>query len=406
MKTNLFKIVSTGMVFCIMLISSACRNEEEFLNNAPEPEAVRSAKLGIPTKFDQVKFAELIEEYLEPQVAGFGYALYNDGVEYYRTNGGDGWARKPFDVPLQGHSAIVRQETMQVTQYVSALAVIRVLEKYGVPMSAKVHEYMPAHWNPSSKFKQLSFERLLAHKTGLINYNNGLLSLRKTVEGPVQETEFSQLIRDDDHVNYDLLALALPYVIAKKLSQQGNPAMLNDLNNRETDWELFKITAMHFREFVRFNVFIPAGLSDPSLIAWKAWDSSGDLDASKSTKGYPSPTGDQPGIPKADNTMSPGATGLYISASQFAKIQSAVAQFKIVSLNGTMAMKQGLLGYDGKLNGSKGSYYWKKGDGNNCETMIFNFGKVQLAVFTNSPQSEISKPQVLANFFEDSWVPL
>lgn len=406
MKTNLLKIVGTAMVSGLMLFSSACRNEDAFLNESPVPDAVRSAKLGVPTKFDQVKFSQLIESYLEPKVAGFGYALYNDGVEYFSTNGGDGWARKPFDVPLQSHSALVRQETMQVTQYVTAVAVIKVLEKYNVPLTAKVYQFLPPHWKPSTQFKQLSFERLLAHKTGLINHNQGLLSLRQTVEGPIQETEFSQMIRDDDHVNYDLLALALPYVVAQKLAQQGNATMLNHMNSQPSDWELFKITAMHFREFVRFNVFIPAGLSNPYLIAWKAWDSTGDLDADKSTKGYPSRIGDEPGIAKADNNMNPGAIGLYISAAQFAKIQSAVSQFKIISLDGTTAMKQNLLGYDGKLAGTKGNYYWKKGEGNNCETMIFNFGKVQLAVFANSTQSEISAPQVLANFYEQSWIPL
>jgi CubicO group peptidase (beta-lactamase class C family) len=406
MKTNFFKIVITGAVCGVMLFATACQEKEEFLNEAPGPEATRSAKLGIPTKFDHVKFAQLIEDYLEPQVAGFGYALYNDGVEYYGTNGGDGAARKHIDSPYQAHSANVRQETMQVTQFVTAVAVIRALEQYNVPLTAKAYAYLPKDWKPSAKFKELSFERLLSHRTGLINYNGGLATLRQTVEGPVQETEFSQLIRDDDNVNYDLLALMLPYVQAIKLSQQGNTSMLIKLNSQSNESELFKTTAMYFREFVRFNVFIPAGLSNPYAIAWRAWDSNGDISADKGTKGYPAKTGDVPGLSKLDNNVNPGATGLYLSAAQFAKMQSAVAQFKIISLASIQVMKQQLFGFDGKLTGTKGNYYWKKGDGNNCETMIFDFGKVQVAVFANSRQSEISSPQVLAQFYEQCWIPL
>ncbi|MHA4739670.1 beta-lactamase family protein [Dyadobacter sp. MSC1_007] len=405
MKTNFFKVLSMSVIFGAALLSTGCKKEDEIMGDV-EPEAVRSAKLGIPTKFDQVKFAQLIEDYMEPQVAGFGYAIYNNGVEYYGTNGGDGWARKKIETPFQLHGATVEQEIVNTTQFVTAVSVIRALEKYNLTLSTKVHTYLPKGWVPSAKFKELTFQRMLSHRTGLINHNGGLSTLRQTVEGPLQNTEFDQQVRDDDNVNYELLAIILPYVQAKELAKQGNSNMLNMLDSKNNETDLFKTVAMYYREFVRFNVFIPAGLSNPYVIGWRAWDNSGDISASLGTKGYPSKDGEEPGISKTDNNLNGGATGLYISAAQFAQIQSAVSQFKIVSLNGLNAMKQHLLGFDDKIGGDKGIYYWKKGVGSNCETMAFDFGKIQVAVFANSQQSQISSPQVLADLYDQCWIPL
>jgi hypothetical protein len=404
MKTQFLKSLSCGLIFSAVLFSTACKENEILTPEATEKQDDdRSAKLGIPTKFDQVGFAQRIENYLEPKVAGFGYSIFNDGKEYFNTNGGDGAARKQIESSFQAHGAIVKQETLKTTQYVTALAVLRILKKYNLSLSTKVWPYLPKSWNPSDKFKTLDFERLLAHRTGLINYND-FVKIKLTVEGPVNEPIFNNVnIRENNDINYLLLGIITPYVEAVELKKQGNSTKLNELN---ASAESFSVYGAHFREIVRANVFVPAGLENATIIDWQAWGNTGPISSSLGTKGYPAKTGNEPGISKGINRLNCGVTGLYLSASQFAKLQSAVAQFKVVSMADLGLMKTKLMGFDGKLTGTKGSYFYKASIGDNNETIIFDFGKIQVAIFANSPESDLSDPTVVAMMFENSFIPL
>jgi hypothetical protein len=404
MKTQFLKSLSCGLIFSAVLFSTACKENEILTPEAVEKQddSDRSAKLGIPTKFDQVSFAQRIEDYLEPKVAGFGYSIYNDGKEYFNTNGGDGAARKQIESSFQAHGAIVKQETVKTTQYVTTLAVLRIIKKYNLSLSTKVWPYLPKSWKPSDKFKTLDFERLLAHRTGLINYNNyGKIKL--TVEGAVNDAIFNAKSRQDSDINYMLLGIITPYVEAVELKKQGSSAKLNQL---DAVTDNFTAYGAQFRDIVRLNVFVPAGLENATLIDWQAWGNNGPISSSLGTKGYPAKTGNTPGISKAINRFDCGVTGLYLSASQFAKLQSAVAQFKLISMADLQIMKNKLLGFDGRLVGTKGSYYYKASIGDNNETIIFDFGKIQVAIFANSPESQLSDPTVVGMMFENSFIPL
>ncbi|WP_031527402.1 hypothetical protein [Dyadobacter crusticola] len=402
MKNHFFKAITFGFVLMSGVLSTSCR-EDELLSEQPTTEkmadSTRAAKFAVPTTLDHVEFARKIEDYMEPLVAGFGYTIYNDGVEYYGTNGGDGWARKKVDSPLLFHGAIIEQEISKVTQYVTAVAVIRALEKHGLSLGSVVWPYLPKYWKPSAQFKTLTFERLLAHRTGLINYNEiGKLSL--TVSGKVNEAIYSSKSMQNNDVNYLLLGIILPYIEAKKLAQQGNSSKLAKLDQMDNNFVEY---GAQFRAFVRTNVFAAAKLSNANVIDWQVWNENGVVSPSLGTKGYPTKNGDEPGTTKAVRITNCGVTGLYMSADQFAKLQSAVAQFRIISFDNINKMKSNLLGFDGSVAGNKGKYYWKKGEEGNCEAMIVDFGKVQVAVFATSTHSEITNPAVLAKLYEASF---
>ncbi|WP_026628904.1 serine hydrolase [Dyadobacter alkalitolerans] len=406
MKNHLLKTVSCGLMLGAVLFSTSCKDQEILSENEKFEldGSDESAKLGVPTKFDEVAFANRIETYLEDKVAGFGYSIIKDGKEFYVNNGGDGYARKKIESNFEFHGANARQEIVATTQYVTAVAVMRVLEKYNLTLGHTVHNYLPKGWVPSASFKALTFERLLAHRTGLIDYAN-LNDLEKTVEGPINTTIFNEKAYQYSDANYELLALILPYVHAKELAKQGDSGLLNTLNSQPTNSSVYYVATSIYGNFVRTYVFGAAGLEHADKIEWRAWSPTGPLSAEKATKGYPSRSGSEPGLLKEDNLINGGATGLYISASQFAKLQYAVKTFKVIKMESVSAMKNKLVGFDGKLNGSKGAYYWKRGNGKNCETMVIDFGSVQVAVFANSPESEISDPVVLAKMFESSLHP-
>lgn len=404
MKKHLLKSLSLGIFAAAVLFTTSCKEElipTEELAAQTEGDN-RNAKLGLPTKFDVNGFATSIENLLEDEV-GFGYAIYNNGEEFYQANGGDGFARKHFEGNFQLHGAVVKQEILTTTQYVTAIATLKILKKYNLPITTKVWNYLPKNWVPSSQFKELDFERLLAHKTGLIYYPNNWDKVKFSVEGPINEPVFSSKTKQNSSINYLLLGIILPYVEATELKKQGNAAKWNELNAIPDN---FMVYGEHYRGIVRTNVFVPAGLENPTIIDWQAWGPSGPISPSQSTKGYPTRNGDEPGIDKPTVRWDCGATGLYLSASQFGKLSSKVAKNEILTSTELNLMKSKLLGFDGKLTGTKGSYYYKSGVGYNCETIFIDFGPVQVAVFANSPQSDISNPTVIAQMYENSFVPL
>ena len=402
MKNQFLKSITFCFVLLSSVLSTSCREDQllsEQVTTEKDLDSTRSAKFGVPTKFDQHEFALKIEAYMEPLVAGFGYTIYNDGVPYYATNGGDGFARKHVDTPMLLHSAIVKQEISSVTQYVTAVAMIHALQKYNVPLESAVWPYLPKYWKPSKEFKTLTFERLLAHRTGLINYHD-YHKLSETVTGVVNKKVFDAKDIENNDVNYLLLGIILPYLEAKKLANQGNTSKLVKLESTNNNFIEY---GEQYRAYVRTNVFKAAGLDHSTVIDWRGWNEKGTILSSAANMGYPTKNGSEPGTQKEMHLVDCGVTGLYMSAEQFAKLQSAVAQFRVISFDKLNQMKSKLLGFDGSIAGKKSIYYWKKGAENNCEAMIVDFGKVQVAVFATSTHSQITNPAVLAQMYEASF---
>jgi CubicO group peptidase (beta-lactamase class C family) len=351
---------------------------------------------------DPVLFANNIEAYMNGKVAGYGYTIYHNGVAYFAGHGGGGWARKAVDAPATRHGAYIRQGTASCTKFISALATVALLEKCEVDLEEKIYTYLPTNWKPTAEFKELDFAHLLSHRTGLIKYGGTWADLKKTVEGGVQIDEFKNEIRDYDNINYAMLPVILPYMLAKRKF----PLDYNMLKSLEGNPDaIYKAVAQRFITQVRVNVFKKANLAQWDIIDYCAWNENGPMPASLGTLGYPTANGVEKGSEKDDNRWNGGAGGLYISAADYAKVQSSAALGVIVGDANYQRMRNELLGFDGVVTGAHGKYTWKNGGANNHETMIFDFGNTQLAVFANSPNSEIAnKPSILATAFDKAWV--
>ncbi|MCE7073147.1 hypothetical protein LZG74_22715 [Dyadobacter sp. CY327] len=400
MKTQLLKSVSSCLVFSAVLFVSACNEEQILQEGAMEKQELSddaNAKLiiGQPTKFNAFTFAEEIERYMEDQKVGFGYSIMSNGEEFFVGNGGEGFARKAFEAGGEKqHGALVQQESLQATQYVTALAVFKILKRYNLSLQTKVWPYLPKGWEPSTGFKSLNFEQLLSHRTGLVNGGTEQ-SIMVSVKGEVNTS-----LRQPNDINYILLGIITPYVDAVEKSKKGNSTLLKVLNQAPSN---FNIYAAEFRKIVYENVFLPAGIKQASLIDWQAWGDGGYMEPHLSTQGYLEIKGTAAGVDKAVVSANAGATGLYMSASQFANLQSAVSQLKVISAADLHLMKDKLFGFDGALNGTIGKYYYKTGLGYRCNTIIMDFGKAQVALFTNSPISvTINHPVEIAKRFEKS----
>jgi len=357
-----------------------------------------------PKTFQPLLMAQKIEAYMNGKVAGYGYTIMHDGKPWFLNQGGGGWARYRIDAPNTAfrHGYQSRQGIANAAKFVTALATISLLEKYGLSLDEKIYPYLPTNWKPSAEFKQLSFRRLLEHRTGLINYGKNIADYKKTVEDGVNMFLFEEGCRIYDDVNYGLAMILLPYLNTKK----GNPTDYTFLKSlQDQPLELEEKLIYRFINIAGLTVFKPTGFAYWQNVNYTPWSNNAYMISTyESSAGYSTIDGSTPGIPKWDERKVAAARGLYISAWEFTQIQAAAAQYKIVSKAGYEAMRAQLLGFDGAVAGAHGRYTWKKGSGDNFESMIFDFGKTQVAVFANSPHSHISEdPTILINAFDESW---
>jgi Beta-lactamase len=405
MKTQIIKIATLSFVLVVSLLTTSCKNNdvmpETNFAETGNHSAARSENLAI-LQFDGEKFGKAIETYMNGKVAGYGYNVMHDGMLV--AGGGGGWARKSFESNPVKHSYHQRQGIASSTKFVTALATVAVLEKYKIPLSAYVYLYLPVSWKPGETFKKITFERLLAHRTGLVNNGGTWEGFKKTVEGPIQQDEFDANIRDYDNINYALLGIVLPYIVIKKTQSLTNQQLLA-LENFSDNWYSVNGLGFQFRNIVRNYVFKPAGLQYWNVMDYAVWNNYGLMNAELGTKGYPSANGTEPGLLKGDTRINGGAGGLYISPNEFGHIQLAAAQGKIVTDEIYEEMKTKRLGFDGIVNGVRGKYYWKNGGADNHETMIFDMGRTQICVFTNSGTSQIGNDAtIIANAYDSAWV--
>lgn len=393
------KNILTTIIFATAVIFTGC-SKNELLESTADGSRSSNLDIAIAT-FKPDKFAENIENYMNGKVSGYGYAIYHEGAVYYRNKGGGGWARRPVDAPAREHGAFERQDIASSTKFITALATVAVLEKYNMSLSEPVYHYLPFSWKPSETFKKLTFERLLAHRTGLIKYGGEWNQLKQTVEGPMNITDFNNNTRVYNNVNYALMAVILPYVVAKK----SNLVDLNALKLLETFPDLiYDAIGARYTTIARTYIFKPGGLNYWMAVSFRPWNNYGPIDPETASKGYATANGNEKGTTNGIYSRNGGAGGLYISAAEFARVQSAAATGKIISAAGYQYMKDKLLGFDAVVNGKRGKYYWKNGGANHRETMIFDFGKTQVAVFANSSTSEIgNKSSILVNAFENAW---
>lgn len=355
-----------------------------------------------PKTFHPLVMAQKIEDYMNGKVAGYGYTIMHGGKAYFLNQGGGGWARYRIDGNAFRHGYQSRQGIANAAKFVTALATISLLEKYGLSLDEKIYPYLPTNWKPSYEFKQLSFRRLLEHRTGLINYGKNIADYKKTVENGVNMFDYENGCRIYNDVNYGLAMILLPYLRAKK---SNNATDYNTLISLQNQPEVLEEKLIYrFLGTVGVTVFQPTGFAYWPQINYTPWGNNGMISTYESSVGYSTLGGSEPGIAKWDERKVAAARGLYISAWEFTQIQAAAAQYKIVSKAGYEAMKSQLLGFDGAVVGAHGRYTWKKGSGDHLESMIFDFGNTQVAVFANSPHSHISDdPTILADAFDESW---
>ncbi len=344
MKTRMNFFNGLVLASSMLLASTSCSKMEEIQPDLNDP--TRSARGNFDLGghgFDPAIFASKIEARLNGKVPGYGYAIWVNGQPYTKAKGGGGMARYPVDAPALNYASTTRQDVASSTKFVTALTVMRLLERNGKSTSELVWPYLPSYFKSHPDFKKLRFVHLLSHTSGVVQYTNPnvqkgqLNSIQLAVENGIQLNEFQNITYDYENMNYGILRLTVPYLIGKL----ENPACASTLKQLESDYpKLNVMVADVFIQAVRDIVMKPAGIAQWAAMDFEDWGGP----TNQMTKYYSVNNTNQPGVNNGSNALDPGAGGLVISASELVQVVARAREGKIVTLGTFQHMKNGHIG--------------------------------------------------------------
>jgi CubicO group peptidase (beta-lactamase class C family) len=357
--------------------SSPRRFTLKLYDGAPDPNAkvpVTSYAADYAVDFD--RFAQEIEQRLEPYVVGYGYAIANNGAVVRKGAGGARRVPQPTNsltAPF-AFTPMTVNETASTTKTVTAVAVARALEREHLTLDDRVDPYLPAEWIRGPGMTTVTFRQLLAHSglkhpPGNICSTDPYACLEQAVAlGMTAPPGYN-------NVHYTIFRVILPFVTDK--------AAMTELFAEEPDAETRnEVFSAAFRDEV-VGMLTTAGVSVDF-----AYPLSKDV-AWRYTWGTP-PTNEY--FPATDELhyLEAGSGGLKMNAVDYVRFLSSFEHSHFLSPAGTQALKDDRLGFDDRSKsfvgtGGVGPLYEKSGGsgGGASRSMIFP-GDVQAFITRNS----------------------
>lgn len=346
------------------------------------------------SSFSLDKFEQNIKATYPSGVVGYSYAIsYLDKVNRW---GASGEARIAAD-GVKNYTAETRQELFSVTKFVTAIAICKVLGDKGKTLNEKVVNYLPSNWKVDASYSDLTFEQLLAHKSGFSMESRVFDSMRKMMSLPQLANNYNY-----NNANYALCRILLPYMY------YGKAYFLTAENQNLNE----TATAFAFRTLIRELVLKPSGLQYWDKVDFKDWNHQA-LTLFQYTLYYLKSDLSVDGEANTDDVLIAGSRGLTLTAYEVSQIQTAFENKKLLSEEWMTEMKNKKCGFDTWVDGPHGKYYWKNGgwvtgSGAGGESIIMHFPNgVRVSVNCNSNRKRsdqfVGDPSVMAKAYDDAW---
>jgi CubicO group peptidase (beta-lactamase class C family) len=307
-----------------------------------------------PTRFkasavDLGAMRDAIEDSMNGNAVGFGYAIARNGQ--LKKYGGGGDARTPGDgdVPFTSKKRI---EVMSVTKNLTAVGVLRLLDELDISVDEPIHPWLPDDWGQGLGFwgtGGVTFRHLLTHTSGLGQAFNAL-----------SEPNQAQWGNDWDGLEFVVANGAIPGSTASY--KNANFALFRILIpalRRELDPSLPEVTEANSWEqylaYMQDELFEPIGLE--SVTCWPA-----DPDTAALAYDVSDPGAGGKLIQRIGASLGGcgGHAGLQLSARDLVKFQVYLRHTQTL-LSNQMRSQMDSLGMGWW--GSSDSKYWHGGDG-------------------------------------------
>lgn len=418
MKSQIIKTLSVGLVLTITVLTTGHKEREPMPTSIPSASISRQAATGVGTgkmlRFDPLMLKTEIDKFLSSRnLSGYAYAMFVDGQWVAAASGQGGQLRKAIDAPAALHSTLARQEIASCSKYITTLAMVRMLDRAGLPLDAPIGTYLPAYMNAIASVRAITFRQLLSHHSGLVGGMNDINITLAKMQQSVQTSNGTQFdTYQYNNMNFALCRLLLPYVYWKEVMHMSPQTIAeSETNPTLLDSQLANL----FLSFVRTDVFKAAGLL--------TWEELGATDPATSWPAlyYDSNLAGAAGVtaPWLATTLNLGQGGFDLNAVELAQITSAASDNKIVSKSLMKAIRTGYknrpLGFNDFRTGAYGKYYFKYGNINltvngrrgGVATLLVDFNcsqaTVQVAVLSNEDDPDVTNINWIQEAFDKSW---
>lgn len=344
--------------------------------------------------FNAETFKENLIKACDGKTVGYSFAIGKDGQVLFPTAGGN--ARMAIDGEVK-YTTETRIGVGSTSKTITALAILKALEKKGLDETALIKDFLPTGWVMPKENLGITFKDVLAHEAGLQNFGGDYPALKKTVE--TKTTGIGN--RDYDNMNYTLCRVLLAYLV-------------RDRKDLESGFDPNWLTCAIYRDYVRDEIFKPAGVKLWDKIDIGPWSETagptGDLQNTLALYyNYSMPTLN--GVTRMTTLLEAGPGGWYMNPTEEAQVMIAAEGGKIVSKDMMTRMKEKLMGFDAPIRAEEhGNYYFKNGvwgDGQSrgIYTVIMHFpNNVQVVWHTNSRVTDLGSPEdLIIDAYDAAW---
>lgn len=322
-------------------------------------------------------FADNLEARLKGKSVGYSFFISRNGLIGVGRAGGD--ARRSPDPNPRKWTFEDKINIASVSKTFTAAAVMKLLDQKQISVDSLVHPYMPADWTLGANVKTITFRELLTHRAGVrcdaeVTYVN----VRQCFENGVKLTDKSSQKYNNN--NYAVFRMIIPVLTGFK-----NATAKNSIGDGIASTTYSNL----FMDYIRSNVFAPAGLSgiDCKPVA------------TNPALSYQFPSPIIAGESFGDMTGTNASRGWNMSAKQLAVVMTNLLDSeKILPAGVTQKMKDGQLGLwvdktavPGIVSYEHGGFYPGKNDSgglfNNGElnSLMINFSNgINVGVLINS----------------------
>jgi hypothetical protein len=298
----------------------------------------------------------------------------------YHT-GIDGAARLPADGDVQWHTD-VRMNCGSVSKFVTAVAIIKLLDEVGIGERDSIIEKVPTYWEPPLTIARVSYRQLLRHEAGIGRSLNPTPILDKN-SGPGDFISAADQVgmgstndgrRDYKNLNYVVLRTLFATLLGLDPTVSFTFAGIPD----HDFWD--RVSALAYADYVNAMVFAPAGIAPRKF----------DPDP-RAALGYATPP-KAPGAQLGLGETGCGSSEWQLSVAELVKLMDALRNGTIMPANRAREML--INGYGVEPSGGLAGTIFGKGgreiDASRkkvIDSAIYLMpGGLNLAIFVNSPR--------------------
>ncbi|MEO6253905.1 MAG: serine hydrolase [Ferruginibacter sp.] len=382
----------------IITTSFSCKKESLPLNS--------NAKIFSVTKF-KTNLESGIMNSAATQPRGYSFVINKDGSWVDTTSFGSASTNATGGGFNKMH---VNQEIniASVTKALTAIAVFQLIKTMGngITTKSKIGEWLPTYWNAKQAIKDITFEQLMTHSSGLTESNTGYDSLKATVarglDNPAKPFDVYA------NINFALFRAMIPYMRDKAGAAAKEASMLPGNAAGFENW-----LSQQYIDYMQVKVFTPIGLNNVTCNP-----------ALNSAQAFSEPTG--VGLASAtltDWTNTCAGGGYFMSVMEMARVMAYLSHtYTLLDKDQRKLMDDNFMGWDnedspmtvaGQAYGKDGALWW---DSNNSgvqdngdaglQTFVIKFPNgVELSLVINSiPGNYRSISNFVKNAYNNAWV--